>query len=184
MRFVHRFLAALVLIAIGFGGTSSAATADRDARTAVLGRQQIRAELEAALAKGHLTRMDQYRLLLHAKKVLSAEDLDGFERALDRLAARQYLRGARSPCRVANSQAATRPTSLPLQNTANRAIGSGRSATSIRSSIHRRAVRTPPRALSLKRRQRAWASRRCTFKAMKWTAAVATAKNASPGATG
>ena len=43
----------------------------------------------AALAKGHLTRMDQYRILLHAKEVLTPDDLHGLEQTLDRIATQQ-----------------------------------------------------------------------------------------------
>ena len=55
----------------------------------MVGRQKIREELSAALAKGYLTRMDQYRILLHAKEVLSADDLHGLEQTLDRIATQQ-----------------------------------------------------------------------------------------------
>jgi hypothetical protein len=89
MRLVHCFLAALALAATALGGISSASVADHDARSAIEGRQKVREELTAALAKGHLTRMDQYRLLVLAKEVLSTEDLRGFEQTLDRIAARQ-----------------------------------------------------------------------------------------------
>ena len=54
-----------------------------------MGRQKIREELSAALAKGYLTRMDQYHILLHAKEVLTADDLHGLEQTLDRIATRQ-----------------------------------------------------------------------------------------------
>ena len=72
------------------------AAADHEARAAILGRQKMRAELAAAMAKGYLTRMDQFHLLLHAKEVLSAEDLQGFERTLDRIATRQAATKAAS----------------------------------------------------------------------------------------
>ncbi len=91
MRFVLCFLASL-LLASGIGGTALAGTADHDPRAAVLGRQQIREELATALTKGYLTRMDQYHLLVHAKEVLSTEDLRGFERTFDRLATEQAAR--------------------------------------------------------------------------------------------
>ena len=89
MRFLLHFTAAALLVAIGIGGATSAMAADRDARAAVLGRQKIREELSAALTKGYLTRMDQYRILLHAKEVLTADDLHGLEQSLDRIATRQ-----------------------------------------------------------------------------------------------
>ena len=99
MRFVHRFLAALALLSAGICGISSANTADRDARAAAAGRQKLREELTAALAKGHLSRMGQYHLLVHAKEVLSAEDLQGFERTLDRLATERAV-GRRAAAQV------------------------------------------------------------------------------------
>ena len=68
---------------------TAAAAADRDTRAEVLGRQKIREELSAALAKGYLTRMDQYHILLHAKEVLAADDLQGLEQTLNRIATQQ-----------------------------------------------------------------------------------------------
>ena len=100
MRFLLHFTAAALLVAIGIGGMTSASAADREARAAVLGRQKIREELSAALQKGYLTRMDQYHILLHAKEVLSADDLHGLEQTLDRIATRQALaRPAATPVR-------------------------------------------------------------------------------------
>ena len=65
-----------------------------------MGRQKIREELSAALAKGYLTRMDQYNILLHAKEVLTANDLNGFEQRLNRIAAQQAAaRAAKSAVR-------------------------------------------------------------------------------------
>ena len=87
MRFLLHLTAAVLLVAIG--GITSARAADREARTAIMGRQKIRAELSAALEKGYLTRMDQYRILLHAKEVLTPDDLHGLEQTLDRIAMRQ-----------------------------------------------------------------------------------------------
>jgi hypothetical protein len=91
MRFVRHFLAALGLLATSFSGISLAAAPVRDARSIVVGRQKIREELAAAMAKGYITRMEQHRLLLHAKESLSAEDLQGFQRTLDRIATRQAI---------------------------------------------------------------------------------------------
>ena len=89
MRVLLHLTAAALLVAIGIGGTTSATAADREARAAVSGRQKIREELSAALVKGYLTRMDQYHILLHAKEVLTADDLHGLEQTLDRIAAQQ-----------------------------------------------------------------------------------------------
>ena len=65
----------------------------------MLGRQKIREELTTALAKGYLTRMDQYHLLVHAKEVLSTEDLRGFEKTLDRMATEQAAKNGAAPVR-------------------------------------------------------------------------------------
>ena len=89
MRFLVHLTAATLLAAIGIGGMTAAAAADRDTRAEVLGRQKIREELSAALAKGYLTRMDQYHILLHAKEVLAADDLQGLEQTLNRIATQQ-----------------------------------------------------------------------------------------------
>ena len=89
MRFLLHFTAAALLVVIGIGGMASARAAERDARAAVAGRQKIREELSAALAKGYLTRMDQYHILLHAKEVLTDDDLHGLEQTLDRIAKQQ-----------------------------------------------------------------------------------------------
>ena len=99
MRFLLHLRVAALLVAIGMGGVASATTADRDARAAVLGRQKIREELSAALAKGYLTRMDQYHILLHAKEVLSEDDLHGLEQTLNRLAAQQAMARASASVR-------------------------------------------------------------------------------------
>ena len=89
MRFLMHLVTAALLVAVGIGGMTSATAADRAARNAVMGRQKIRAELSAALAKGYLTRIDQYQILLHAKDVLTADDLHGLEQTLDRIARQQ-----------------------------------------------------------------------------------------------
>ena len=91
MRFLLHLTTAALLVAIAMGGMTSATAADREARAAVLGRQKIREELSAALAKGYLTRMDQYHILLHAKEVLSEDDLHGLEQTLNRLATQQAI---------------------------------------------------------------------------------------------
>ncbi len=103
MRFLMHLTAAALLVAIGIGGMTAANAADRDARAAVIGRQKIREELSAALAKGHLTRMDQYRILLHAKEVLTADDLHGLEQTLNRIATQQAT--ARAAATVVRSGA-------------------------------------------------------------------------------
>ncbi len=101
MRFRLHLTVAALLLAFGMGGMTSLAAAERDARAQVLGRQKIREELSAALAKGYLTRMDQYHILLHAKEVLSENDLHGLEQTLNRLAMQQAMaRGAATAKRL------------------------------------------------------------------------------------
>ncbi|MGA2253235.1 MAG: DUF6666 family protein [Thermoguttaceae bacterium] len=89
MRFLLHLTAAALLLAIGIGEMTAATAADSDARAAITGRQKIRDELSAALAKGYLTRMDQYHILLHAKEVLTPDDLHGLEQTLNRIATQQ-----------------------------------------------------------------------------------------------
>ena len=89
MRFLIYLSATALLVAMGLGGTMVARAADRDVRSQIMGRQKIREELSAALAKGYLTRMDQYHILLDAKEVLSPDDLHGLEQTLNRIATRQ-----------------------------------------------------------------------------------------------
>jgi hypothetical protein len=109
MRFLLHLTVAALLVAIGMGGMTSATAAERDARAAVLGRQKIREELSAALAKGYLTRMDQYHILLHAKEVLSEDDLHGLEQTLNRLATQQAMaRASAAAQRAAPVQPRTR----------------------------------------------------------------------------
>ncbi len=107
MRFLLHLTAAALLVAIGIGGMASATAADRDGRAAVMGRQKIREELSAALEKGYLTRMDQYHILLHAKEVLTADDLRGLEQTLDRIATRQAAR--RAATTVVRSETPAKP---------------------------------------------------------------------------
>ena len=66
--------------------TTQARAAGSDDRATIIGRQKIRQELSDAMTNGHLSRRDQYRILLDAKEVLNPEDLVGLERTLDRLA--------------------------------------------------------------------------------------------------
>jgi hypothetical protein len=110
MRFLLHLAAAALFVAIGIGGMTSAAAADREARAAVLGRQKIREELSAALAKGYLTRMDQYHILLHAKELLSEDDVHGLEKTLDRIAMQQAV--ARGATTVVRSEAPVQQSTL------------------------------------------------------------------------
>jgi hypothetical protein len=91
MRFVLNFTTAVLLVAIGIGGVTSTMAADRQARNAIMGRQKIREEISAAMAKGHLTPTDQYRILLHGKDLLTPEDYVGLEQTLDRIVRQQAV---------------------------------------------------------------------------------------------
>jgi hypothetical protein len=84
LRRWHLISAALLAMAAFYAASIQAA--DLTPRQALMGRQQIRAELAAAMNNGKISRMDQYKILLHAKEVLTPEDLRGLERTLDRLA--------------------------------------------------------------------------------------------------
>jgi hypothetical protein len=88
MRFALHFAVAALAMAVGIGARNASAI-ELSARDAVAGREKVREELAAALAKGSLTRMDQYKILLHAKEVLTPDDLHALEQSLDRIAANQ-----------------------------------------------------------------------------------------------
>ena len=117
MRFLLSFTAAALLLAVGMGGMASATAADREARAAVQGRQKIREELNAALAKGYLTRMDQYHILLHAKEVLTDDDLRGLEQTLDRIARQQAAAHAAATATRADTTAAPKEAPAPKEET-------------------------------------------------------------------
>ncbi|MGA2034609.1 MAG: DUF4148 domain-containing protein [Thermoguttaceae bacterium] len=87
MSFRWYFGTAALAAALVWGEARQGGTAEIEGRAALAGRQQIRAELAAAMADGYLSRQEQYTILLHAKEVLSTDDLHGLERTLDRLAA-------------------------------------------------------------------------------------------------
>jgi hypothetical protein len=92
MRF-HVYVPALLLAAVVLGGPANTKAADRDDRAVLAARQRIRTELATAVADGHLSRLDQYRILLDAREVLPPEDLPGLERTLNRLASAQQPSG-------------------------------------------------------------------------------------------
>jgi hypothetical protein len=87
MRYRSLLIAAAMLAVLAVQGAPATSAAELSARAQLLGRHKIREELAAALVNGHLSRRDQYRILLDAKGVLSPEDLAGLERTLERLAA-------------------------------------------------------------------------------------------------
>lgn len=74
-----------LLAAVAVGGTSSTVWAQRNARSVVAGRQQVRAALAVAMADGKLTTMEQYSVLLKGKKLLAAHELEGLKQTLLRL---------------------------------------------------------------------------------------------------
>ena len=86
MRYRLHLFTAAVLAAVAIGGPVRSQAAELSDRAAEVGRQKIRTELAEALSDGHISRKDQYRILLDAKEVLRPEDLPGLERTLDRLA--------------------------------------------------------------------------------------------------
>jgi hypothetical protein len=92
---LHLTMAALLAVVVLTGTSPAGEYIYGDSRAAVIGRQKIRAELAEAMQEGHLTRRDQYRILLHAKEVLPPEDLAGLERTLDRLASKNSRARAR-----------------------------------------------------------------------------------------
>jgi hypothetical protein len=92
MRF-HVHVPALLLAAVVLGGPAKTKAADYDGRAVLAARQKIRTELATAVADGHLSRLDQYRILLEAREVLPPEDLPGLERTLNRLASAQQPSG-------------------------------------------------------------------------------------------
>lgn len=86
MRYPGRLALAAFFAAVALGGISSVKAADLDERAALAGRQKIREELAVAMSDGRLSRMEQYRILLDAKDVLTPQDLHGLQQTLDRLA--------------------------------------------------------------------------------------------------
>ena len=75
-----------------------------DGRTLIVARQQIRSELAAAASKGELTRLDQYRILMHAKETLPPEDVEGLMRTMDRLAVKNQPSAASPVAQVAETR--------------------------------------------------------------------------------
>ncbi len=89
MRLPLHFAVAAFVVVLGVQGVSTAIAADHQARSAVAARQTIREELSAALAKGRLSHADEYRILLHAKEILTPADFNAFEQTMDRIASSQ-----------------------------------------------------------------------------------------------
>jgi hypothetical protein len=75
-------------MSLSHAATDVAGAQDIDGHQLIVARETIKLELAAALAHGELTRMDQYRILIHAKEILPPEDVQGLERTMDRLASK------------------------------------------------------------------------------------------------
>ena len=86
-RRLYLGIAALLLGLLNQAGIDVARAQEIDSRQLVAARETIRLELAKAVSEGQLSRIDQYRILLHAKEILPAEDVQGLERTMDRLAA-------------------------------------------------------------------------------------------------
>ena len=84
---------ALLLAAVVLAGPAETKAADYDGRAVLAARQKIRTELATAVAEGHLSRLDQYHILLEAREILPPEDLPGLESTLNRLASAQQPSG-------------------------------------------------------------------------------------------
>jgi len=88
----YRWAFCACLLAAGVNIVSQQpAGAQLDGRSSVSGRQEIRAELAAAMADGELNREEQYSILLRGKEVLDPDELDGLQRTLSRLASSQEV---------------------------------------------------------------------------------------------
>ncbi len=85
-RRLHLGMATLLAVFLSHAGVHVAQAQEISARQLVAARETIRAELATALSHGELTRLDQYRILLHAKEILPPEDVQGLARTMDRLA--------------------------------------------------------------------------------------------------
>ena len=103
LQFWTTALLAALLIRVISGAASAQQAQQIDGRTLMLARQEIRAELAAAVSKGELTRQDQYRILLHAKESLPPEDVEGLMQTMDRLAAKNPPSAAGPVVQVAAS---------------------------------------------------------------------------------
>jgi hypothetical protein len=112
MRLQSTLAAATFLAAVVLTAAAKTSGADYNERTVLSNRQKIRTELQTAMADGRLTRIDQYRILLHARDVLPPEDLPGLERTLDRLASAEEPSGPRSK-RMFVAQIATGAEAVP-----------------------------------------------------------------------
>jgi hypothetical protein len=79
----------VLLAAITANSGDNSARAQLTTRSAVNGRQQVRAVLAAAMADGSLSRMEDDSIYRLGERLLTPEELPGLRRTLDRLAGRQ-----------------------------------------------------------------------------------------------
>ena len=87
MRSLSVLVSTALLAVIAQAGPTRAQEAGYSDRDILAGRQKIRAELDTAKDNtGHISRIDQYNILLDAQKVLRPEDLEGLKRTLNRMA--------------------------------------------------------------------------------------------------
>ena len=85
-RRLHLGMATFLAVFLSHASVCVAQAEEISARQLVAARETIRTELATALSHGELSRLDQYRILLHAKEILPPEDVQGLERTMDRLA--------------------------------------------------------------------------------------------------
>jgi len=95
MRMRLRLWQLAVLAMIISGPIAQESFAQGDQRAVVVGRQRIQADLNAAIADGRLTRIEQYDILLNARDSLSDADLLILQRTMDRLG-EEYAAPSRS----------------------------------------------------------------------------------------
>ena len=76
-RRLHLGTATLLAVFLSHASVHVVRAQEIDGRQLVAARETIRAELATALSHGELTRLDQYRILLHAKEILPPEDVPG-----------------------------------------------------------------------------------------------------------
>ncbi|MGO8690574.1 MAG: DUF6666 family protein [Thermoguttaceae bacterium] len=88
MRRLHLGTAVLLVVFLSHAAGHVARAQEICGGQLTAARETIKLELAAALAHGELTRMDQYRILMHAKEILPPEDVQGLERTMDRLASK------------------------------------------------------------------------------------------------
>jgi hypothetical protein len=109
-RRLHLGMATFLAVFLSHASVPTAQAQEISARQLVAARETIRAELATALSHGELTRLDQYRILLHAKEILPPEDVQGLERTMDRLAVRNRSTAVRGVAQAAGQVSDDRAT--------------------------------------------------------------------------